>query len=281
MSSCLNPKCRKAGARQVCGHCHLGCYCNRFCQKEDWLRHRSECERLGNVDFDAPSSSSTLVAGPASIHAGSALDGSKPPSVPSVLEAVAAEQLTNPRTRVDKPDVSPGCEACWRRSKPIIGVCDLPRCGRAAAMQCEKCQSALWCGAEHKAEHVKTKHSARACAIINFLHLKLETEAYNCVNAGYEMGHCYAQGMGVRQDRAAALAWWRKAAEGGHRLAPHDTALAYKNGEGTPENPGEAVRFWQLGAGSGDPSAALELACCYLFGYGVQRDPDMFKQVRR
>ena len=54
----------------------------------------------------------------------------------------------------------------------------------------------------------------------------------------------YGYGLGVKKDEAAALAWLRKAAEGGQKRAQKSLAKGYQDGShGLPLDPDRA-KYW-------------------------------------
>ena len=59
----------------------------------------------------------------------------------------------------------------------------------------------------------------------------------------FNIGVLYAQGSGVEKDSAAALEWFRKAADRGISDAMHNLGCLYLAGEGTDQSNGQAI-FW-------------------------------------
>jgi TPR repeat protein len=280
MSTCTSPKCRRAGAANICSACRLACYCGEDCQRDDWARHKPECARIVAAAGGVRPDPSLAAAGGGGAD-GSGLSSSSsaftsadylagpPPNPPSALELVAAEQEALARG-VQKGD----CEACWRRSQPPVGVCDAFGCGQPALLKCEACHAAVYCSVGCREAHA-SRHS-KVCLTLQIRLLREEAEGHGCTASMFELGHRYAEGKGVKMDKAAAFAWWKKAADIGHMFAAHDVALAFKNAEGVVENPKEAFRYWSMGAALGDPQACLELSCCYLFAYGTRHDQMKF-----
>jgi len=61
--------------------------------------------------------------------------------------------------------------------------------------------------------------------------------------------------MGVEQDYAEAMRWYRRAAEQGDVDAEYGLGLLYANGWGVPSNIGEAAQWMQRSASAGNPDA--------------------------
>lgn len=62
-------------------------------------------------------------------------------------------------------------------------------------------------------------------------------------NAQYEIGACYASGIGTEQDYEQAVQWYRKAAEQGHSAAQYYLGECYANGYGVDKDPEQAA-YW-------------------------------------
>jgi TPR repeat protein len=50
---------------------------------------------------------------------------------------------------------------------------------------------------------------------------------------------------------AAAVVWWRRAADQGNVVAQHNLGVMYANGRGVPQNYAEAYKWWSLAAAQG------------------------------
>lgn len=79
------------------------------------------------------------------------------------------------------------------------------------------------------------------------------------MEAQYNLGTFYQNGLGVRQNPSIAAEWYRKAAEQGHMEAQGDLGLMYAKGEGVPRNDKEAVRWLTWAAEQGDEVAQQNL----------------------
>ena len=65
----------------------------------------------------------------------------------------------------------------------------------------------------------------------------------------------YAKGDGVPEDDAAAVKWFRKAAEQGDAEAQFNLGAMYAKGEGVPEDYVRAFAWFNLAAAQGDENA--------------------------
>ena len=108
--------------------------------------------------------------------------------------------------------------------------------------------------------------------------------------AQFNLGLCYAKGLGVTRSDEQAVSWYRKAAEQGHVSAQFNLGACYANGEGVPRDEQQAIGFFQraadqgntrayyslveLSAHAGDVEAQYEMAMCYEQGSGTDRDID-------
>ena len=87
--------------------------------------------------------------------------------------------------------------------------------------------------------------------------------------AQYNLGIMYERGMGVPENYAEAVKWYRKAADQGDALAQYNLGVMYANGEGIPENDAEAVKWYRKAADQGDALAQYNLGVMYYRGDGV------------
>jgi TPR repeat protein len=82
----------------------------------------------------------------------------------------------------------------------------------------------------------------------------------------------YYRGLGVPQDFAEALTWYRKAADQGHAGAEFSVATMYDKGQGVPQDFKTAVTWYQKAADRGDAGAQGSLGSMYGNGQGVPKD---------
>ena len=87
-----------------------------------------------------------------------------------------------------------------------------------------------------------------------------------------ELGLMFYFGNGVKQDKAEAVKWWRRAAEQGDAKAQFNLGLMYHKGEGVLEEKKEAVKLYRLAADQGIAAAQCNLGLLYEHGEGVSQD---------
>ena len=90
--------------------------------------------------------------------------------------------------------------------------------------------------------------------------------------AQYNLGVIYKFGLGVPQDYAKALQWYRKAAAQGVAKAQFNLGLMYDNGLGVTQDYAEAVRWYRKAAEQGVAKAQFNLGLMYDNGLGVKQD---------
>ena len=73
-------------------------------------------------------------------------------------------------------------------------------------------------------------------------------------------------------DKAKAFELYRKAAAMGHASAQYNLGLCYGNGEGVKQDYKKAAKWYRKAAEQGDPSAQFNLSTCYENGEGVQEN---------
>ena len=66
--------------------------------------------------------------------------------------------------------------------------------------------------------------------------------------AQYQVGRCFALGLGTRQNWKAALAWYKKAAIKGDGEAAFNIGAAYEAGDGVRKNIRTALRWYRKAA---------------------------------
>jgi uncharacterized protein len=82
----------------------------------------------------------------------------------------------------------------------------------------------------------------------------------------------YRKGIGILQDYAAALTWFRKAADKGDASAQHALGGAYFEGLGVPQDYAAAASWYQKAADQGQINSQAVLASLYELGWGVPQD---------
>jgi uncharacterized protein len=76
----------------------------------------------------------------------------------------------------------------------------------------------------------------------------------------------------VPQDNAAAVNWFRKAAEQGDGGAQVNLGVMYDEGQGVPQEYATAVSWFRKAAEQGDTQTQVSLGFRYLNGQGVPQD---------
>ena len=86
------------------------------------------------------------------------------------------------------------------------------------------------------------------------------------------LGYMYDHGLGVKQDYAEAVKWYRKGAEGGNTSAMGNLGYMYKNGLGVKQDYSEALKWYRKGAEGGNATAMRNLGGMYQNGLGIKQD---------
>ena len=74
--------------------------------------------------------------------------------------------------------------------------------------------------------------------------------------AQYNLGFMYEKGLGVPQDYAAAVKWYRLAANQGHATAQNNLGVMYGDGKGVPQQDYVQAYVWlTLAAAAGNKEA--------------------------
>jgi TPR repeat protein len=77
--------------------------------------------------------------------------------------------------------------------------------------------------------------------------LRVRAEAGDAA-AQYNLGVMYADGLGVPQDDAEAVRWFRLVADQGHAGAQRNLGLAYALSQGVPQDYAQAVSWYRKAA---------------------------------
>ena len=88
----------------------------------------------------------------------------------------------------------------------------------------------------------------------------------------YNLGYMYYWGRGVVEDHAVARGWYLKAAKQDYTLAQTVLSRLYQTGDGGPQDVGEAVRWITRAAFLSDSGAQFVLGGRYATGNGVEED---------
>jgi len=82
----------------------------------------------------------------------------------------------------------------------------------------------------------------------------------------------YEQGRGVARNEAAAVKWYRKAADQGNATGQVNLGLMYEQGRGVARDEAEAVKWYRKAADQGDATGQANLGLMYEQGRGVAKD---------
>jgi TPR repeat protein len=90
--------------------------------------------------------------------------------------------------------------------------------------------------------------------------------------AQHNIGHMYANGLGVQKNYHKAAGWYAKAAKGGLAKSQYTLGHMYATDQGVPRNLGRAVYWFRKAAEQGIAKAQFLLAEMYNKGWGVQKN---------
>jgi TPR repeat protein len=106
-------------------------------------------------------------------------------------------------------------------------------------------------------------------AVTNF---RKSIEEGNNVDAQYELGKCYAYGLGVKQDNAEAHKWFQKAVEQKHIKAMTELGLLCVSDKSEKKDYKESAKWFLKAAKLGDPEAQYKIGEQYFKGLGVEKN---------
>ena len=90
-------------------------------------------------------------------------------------------------------------------------------------------------------------------------------------DAQFNLGFMYENGLGVPQDYAEAVKWYRNAAEG-QASAQYNLGNMYREGRGVPQDDAEAAKWYRKAAEQNRASGQENLGVSYAEGRGVPQD---------
>ena len=93
-----------------------------------------------------------------------------------------------------------------------------------------------------------------------------DADAQAMLGLMYSIG---VESVGVPEDDAEAVRWYRQAAEQGDADAQAVLGFMYANGEGVPEDDAEAARWYRQAAEQGHANAQARIGAMYAMGEGV------------
>lgn len=92
------------------------------------------------------------------------------------------------------------------------------------------------------------------------------------VPARCNLGICYYYGNGVNQDYIEAIEWHTQAAKHGYAAAQYYLGNCLYYGYGGQQDFEEAIKWFKLAADQGNADAQYYLGRCYYYGDGVEQD---------
>jgi len=103
---------------------------------------------------------------------------------------------------------------------------------------------------------------------INITQLRHDADLGNA-RAQVDLAHAYHDGAGgLKQDDAAAVEWFKKAAAQGDLEGEYNLGIAYYRGIGVTKDINEAVKWFHKSAEQGDAEAQYIVAAAYQNGVG-------------
>ena len=133
-----------------------------------------------------------------------------------------------------------------------------------------------------KAEAEKWSKLAEETRNKRWLDIDIQAAEKGNTDAMYRLGEKYQNGNGVKEDKAEAFKWFKKAAENGKENAFLPVGWKYANGDGVEENKAEAVKWYKKSAENGNTTAMNNLAWMYHDGDGVKTDKaEAFKWFKK
>jgi len=91
-------------------------------------------------------------------------------------------------------------------------------------------------------------------------------------SAQRDLGLCYYNGDGIKQNIQEGIKWWLKAAENGDSSAQLNMALAYENADHVPRDSVQAIKWYRKSAEGGNVDAMKMLGDRYGYGDLVTKD---------
>jgi hypothetical protein len=82
----------------------------------------------------------------------------------------------------------------------------------------------------------------------------------------------YEHGLGLEQNYAEAITWYRRAAEQGEAAGEFNLGGMYAHGLGVAQDDAEAAKWYSKAADQGDAVSQFSLGVAYARGLGVARD---------
>ncbi|WP_165452256.1 tetratricopeptide repeat protein [Paenibacillus thalictri] len=95
---------------------------------------------------------------------------------------------------------------------------------------------------------------------------------YGNQDAFFDLGLCYANGIGVAPNAGKAAEYYGQAARNGSAAAQNNLGVLYARGEGVNRNDQQAAHYYEQAANQGDPVAMKNIAYCYKEGKGCEKN---------
>ena len=105
--------------------------------------------------------------------------------------------------------------------------------------------------------------------LLESLHIRAE---HGDADALFQMGKCLRDGVGLPQDKAAAVKWFEKAAKQGIVEAQMMVGINYWLGIDVKMDEAKGIAWFQKAADQGEPGAFHFLGAAYYLGKGVKQD---------
>jgi hypothetical protein len=229
--------CKKVGELDTmkrCGRCRRVCYCSVECQKLHW-KGGGHKKVCG------------IGGGSGTSNGGAGASG----GVDAPLEHPCPICLDTE----DDGEESGMCSSCGQL---CCGSCNTS-IGEHGVTKCPTCRASF-----SISETEKVRRLRQLLARPDGRHTRV---------AQYNIAVCYKQGVGVVQDSAEAMRWYRLAADRGYAKAQYSLGVLYETGiVGVPQDSAEAARCYRLAADQGYARAQFNLGASYQNGDGVPQD---------
>src|SRR6266496_1755078 len=118
--------------------------------------------------------------------------------------------------------------------------------------------------------HIRAQESEADRTLFKEIKAKAEkgdSESQLRLGAAFFFGH-----LGVEEDHAQAVKWYRKAADQNYAPAQSNLGGCYLGGQGVAKDFAEAVKWYRKAADQRYAVAQYNLGVCYSRGEGVARD---------
>ena len=100
--------------------------------------------------------------------------------------------------------------------------------------------------------------------------------------AQLNLGFLHERGLGVAQDAAKAMDWFKRAADNGESAALHNIGVLYRDGNGVRQDLAEAAKWFLASAEGGDSYGRFRLGLAMIEGHGVaQNVEDGIELIRK